>query len=310
MGAFVSGIIFGLTGDNHLDELEHCFKDSEPLLKDVGAVLADIKNLQPIAAVQDFGKVIWVLPDSIAECHGIDEDVEEIKEWAQIFKEPVKLTKIVTKNWLTNGEDIKHDIHKEQKYWNKGEYEKAGERTAKILLELVGPMQQNTYSTKNDDSLDDVPPYFAQDLMAGFVYGLTGDNYQDYFRTCYADTPQLEADLSAVVATIEAGGEGNIQKGIEMLSDDYSEIAAAFAPCTDASSDLHRTTTYLKNIKTMSPTKRFNMIIRAWSSPATRDGIKTDWHTLQDDYDALDFFGTGYEALQIFTTVIPESTFQ
>jgi len=85
MGAFVSGIIFGLTGDNHLDELEHCFKSSEPLIEDVAQVLDDIKNLKLIAAAQDFGKVIWVLPDSISECHGIDEDVQKIKEWAQIF---------------------------------------------------------------------------------------------------------------------------------------------------------------------------------------------------------------------------------
>jgi len=115
--------------------------------------------------------------------------------------------------------------------------------------------------------------------------------------------------LTAIVETVEAGGEGNIQKAIEMLSDDYSEIAAAFAPCTDASADLHRTTTYLKNIKTMSPTKRFNMIIRAWTTPATRNEIKADYSTLADDYDNFNFFGTGYEALQIFTLVIPESTF-
>jgi len=48
---FVAGLIYGFTGDNHLDELRTCMGDSDELAKDGQKALADIKALHLFSAV-------------------------------------------------------------------------------------------------------------------------------------------------------------------------------------------------------------------------------------------------------------------
>lgn len=95
-----------------------------------------------------------------------------------------------------------------------------------------------------------------------------------------------------------------------MFVADYAEFEAGFDGCTQATADINRTIAYLKNIKTMSPTKRFNMIIKAWTNKTEKAELQVDYKSLQADYDAQDYFGAGDEGLIILSTVIPESTFQ
>lgn len=52
---FVAGLVFGFTGDNHLDELRWCMIDADVLLKQGEKALVDIKDLHLVKAVQDFG---------------------------------------------------------------------------------------------------------------------------------------------------------------------------------------------------------------------------------------------------------------
>jgi hypothetical protein len=156
----------------------------------------------------------------------------------------------------------------------------------------------------------DVPANFVPEILSGFVYGLTGDNWEAYFNTCYVQSEQATIDLNNAVNTIAAGGQENIKKGIEMFVSDYAEFRAGFDGCTDATADIDRTINYLKNIKTMSPTKRFNLIIKAWTNKDTKAELTVDWKSLKADYDAGDYFGAGDEGLVILSTVIPESTFQ
>lgn len=85
-------------------------KDADALVKEAQTVIGDIKELHLIQSAKDIGKVIWELPDAVSGCTGMDDDIAAIEKWAAIFKEPTKLTKIVTKNWLFHGDDIKVEI--------------------------------------------------------------------------------------------------------------------------------------------------------------------------------------------------------
>ena len=76
---FVAGLIYGLTGHNHLDELQHCFDGADPLLKEVEHVLDDFKHMRFIAGVKDIGQVIWMLPDAVKTCEGMDADIAAIE---------------------------------------------------------------------------------------------------------------------------------------------------------------------------------------------------------------------------------------
>ena len=45
---FVAGLVYGLTGHNHLDEIQHCFDGSSDMLHHVQAALDDIRHLHLI----------------------------------------------------------------------------------------------------------------------------------------------------------------------------------------------------------------------------------------------------------------------
>ena len=72
---FIAGFMFGLTGDNHLEEIEKCYSGGAGLATDAQAVLADIKAGHFISGVQDFGKIVWDLPDALAGCEDVGGDI-------------------------------------------------------------------------------------------------------------------------------------------------------------------------------------------------------------------------------------------
>ena len=61
----------------------------------------------------DVGKMIWMLPEAVSGCDNLGEDIDAIKEWAEIFSDPARLGKTVSKNWIFHGVEIKKDIAQE-----------------------------------------------------------------------------------------------------------------------------------------------------------------------------------------------------
>ena len=138
---YVAGFVYGMTGRNHLKEIEKCFHGSKTLANDAQAAIEDIKHLHFLQGVKDFGKIVWDLPDGFSACTGMDDDIADIEQWAEIFKHPVKLVNTVTSHMLESGDEIKHDLAEEQKDWGKKAYFDAGNDTASAFTVLIGPIK-------------------------------------------------------------------------------------------------------------------------------------------------------------------------
>ena len=110
------------------------------MLVGVEHVLEDVKHLDLIGAAKDIGSVIWMLPDAVKNCENMDSDIHAIKEWADVFKHPLKLTDTIAKRWLTHEDEIVHMLHKEQEDLAKHQYFSAGDDTAAALVDLLGPI--------------------------------------------------------------------------------------------------------------------------------------------------------------------------
>ena len=93
--------------------------------------------------IKDFGTIIWDLPDGFAACTGMDDDIAAIEQWAEIFKEPVKLINTVTSHMLASGDEIKADIADEQADWGNKQYFDAGNDTAAAFTVLIGPINDD-----------------------------------------------------------------------------------------------------------------------------------------------------------------------
>merc|ERR1712038_102069 len=84
---FTAGLIYGFTGNNHLDDLQGCMEDISPLEEDAENFISHLTHGKIIEAIQDVGDVIWMLPDAVEGCDNADvnEDIQAIEEWATIF---------------------------------------------------------------------------------------------------------------------------------------------------------------------------------------------------------------------------------
>jgi len=71
----------------------------------------------------------------------MEEDIQAIEDWAQIFKEPVTLVETVAKNWLFHGVQIEANITQTETDWNAGEFFDSGEDAAAVLVGLLGPIK-------------------------------------------------------------------------------------------------------------------------------------------------------------------------
>ena len=110
---FVAGLIYGFTGHNHLAELQGCFEGTQPELQEVKTALDDFRNFHFIDGVKDIGAIIWMLPDSVQHCEGIQDDIDAIEEWADIFHHPITLVETINKRWIFHGTEVKEAIHEE-----------------------------------------------------------------------------------------------------------------------------------------------------------------------------------------------------
>ena len=172
---WIAGFVFGLTGDNHLTEIEQCYSGGQGLITDVQKALADIKSGHFISGVQDVGQVIWDLPDALQNCENMDEDIAKIEDWAQAFTHPVSLVKKISKNWLLHGVDVKKDIALEESNWASAEYFEAG-KAAAAGIELLVPFESTELY-----KMDFKAPF---EFVGGLLDGLVGDNHLDEIYTC------------------------------------------------------------------------------------------------------------------------------
>jgi hypothetical protein len=140
---FVAGLIYGFTGDNHLDELELCFHGTQDLVNDSEALVRDLSNGNWIKAIDDNARFSQDIADSVHNCSGagLHDDFAEIAAWADIFTQPAHLAETVTKNWLLHGRRIKRDIADTEADWAAGSYFSAGTDTADALVKLIGPVE-------------------------------------------------------------------------------------------------------------------------------------------------------------------------
>lgn len=142
---FTAGLIYGFTGDNHLDELRGCMQDVDPLVTDAQTAIGDLFHGHVIKGIEDLGDILWLLPDAVAGCNDLGDDMDAIMKWAGAFKHPVHLGKVVSKNWLLHGVQAKKDLTKEKADWAAGDYFTAGEDVADIMTLLVGPVPEENH---------------------------------------------------------------------------------------------------------------------------------------------------------------------
>merc|ERR1712167_73684 len=143
---FVAGIIDGLIGKNDLPEIQKCLKDSGNLDKDIEEAISDFeKGDVPdiIKGVEAIGRIIQELPVDLQDCGDIQDDVNRIEKWAQIFTHPEQLVQTLVANAIKNHEAVINDAQAIVSDFNANNFVQAGEDVGDILIQLIGPVPKS-----------------------------------------------------------------------------------------------------------------------------------------------------------------------
>lgn len=82
---FAAGMLYGFTGDNQLPEVEACFAGGQTIEAEAAALLRDLEAHSFVHAMKDGRKLMADFHSALASCEGMDDDLQRIAAWAEIF---------------------------------------------------------------------------------------------------------------------------------------------------------------------------------------------------------------------------------
>jgi len=141
---FIAGLLFGLTGDSNLPEIQACVQGGEQVVTDAETLLGHLKAGDIIAVIRGVSPLITEAKAEVATCEDFSDDFAEIDAWLVQFKHPASLVEEASKNYVLHHKAISADIAAEKADWASGAYFKAGVDTADAIVELVGPIEPVT----------------------------------------------------------------------------------------------------------------------------------------------------------------------
>lgn len=183
---FVAGFVYGLTGDNHLTEIEACYTGGEVLATEIETGIADIKHGgtdYDIQAGLQFALAATQIPIALNTCENMGDDITAIEQWAAIFKDPAKLAQKLALHYARHKAEIQGDISTLESDWDSQLYFKAGEDLADLATLVIGPI--DTEEEVNAPSACALNDHILADLISGFMFEYTGANHAAYMQTCF-----------------------------------------------------------------------------------------------------------------------------
>merc|ERR1712045_951305 len=173
---FVGGLLWGLIGDNHLNQVETCLKDAGTFLSDAEKAVTDVSSGSWTSAASDVKDAVHEIEamfSSGGDCTSFAKDIAAITEWASVGW--FKLAETVAKDMLFHASEIETDAKAISTDWNSGNYYQSGKDLADLLTLSLGPVESSVVAIEEDNL--DLDLLMLPELAAGFVYGMVGDNH-------------------------------------------------------------------------------------------------------------------------------------
>jgi hypothetical protein len=108
----------------------------------------------------------------------------------------------VTKNFLLHKKGVKADIAEMKSEWAADQFFKAGVTAGDIVVKTVGPIKP----VANPLTFDAMA---LPDFVAGFIYGMTGDNDLVEIEACFQSNQEMYTMLNLAIGDLKKGGWDN-----------------------------------------------------------------------------------------------------
>lgn len=295
---FAGGFVFGMTGENHLEELTSCYKGGDLLYKEIDFAIGRIESdgwdnitqgalALAIAALQ--------IPQDLHTCENMDEDIAAITEWVSIFKDPTALIADVTKHLALHRKVIKSDIALVKSDWAAAEYWAAGIAAADLATMAIGPIKP-VYPSMIEAEVG-LSAMAVPDFVAGLIYGFTGDNQLTEIEDCWNGGNQVVTDAEALVHDLANLNFIRAEIDNAHLVDDIQD---SMTKCTGMDDDFARIAAWGQIFT--EPTKLAETVAKNWL--LHKRGIKKDIAKEQADWANGDYFSAGTDIADALTKLI------
>jgi len=146
----------------------------------------------------------------------------------------------------------------------------------------------------------DISALAIPDFVAGFVYGLTGDNNLTEIEACYQGGEVMAAEIEAGIADIKIGGtDHDIQAGLQFALA-ATQIPIALKTCEGMGDDISAIEQWASIFK--DPAKLAQKLALHYARH--KGEIQTDISTLESDWDSQKYFDAGKDLADIATLAI------
>ena len=288
---FIAGVIFGLTGDNHLDEIRTCYQGGDTIVNDAKIALDDMKHGSYLQAVQEVGDIINQFPTALTNCKNMDDDFAEIEDWAKIFTKPVSLVTEASKNWLLHHKKVKADIAQEEADWHAGQYFDAGKDTASAI-DLLVPFSDSQLT-------QGLPVKGAVEFLGGFLDGFIDDNHMDEIKTCEIDAQKEGKAVEQAFADLKAGHKVKAIMELKKLVTSWKTDLADCAP-PKMQKDIQAFENWAQVFK--DPKKLIKQISK--SMIFHKADIEQDFEEMETDWKTGDYYLSGESLADLITVAI------
>ena len=139
----LNGIFFTLVQKSSVDEINQCFKDVDGATAEITRAIEDFKSkgiMDILDGIQQLGMVLVDIEKDTQDCTHMQDDIARIKEWAQIFKNPMKAFPVILGNIMSKWGEIIHNLDTfnqdiaAQKWYETGLY------GGLVLVDILGPL--------------------------------------------------------------------------------------------------------------------------------------------------------------------------
>lgn len=234
---FAAGLVYGLTGDEHYRQISDCFTATDPMKSDLTEAINSFRHFDFISGIKFVGDIMVQLPEAFQKCKGLEVDIHAIEDWATIFREPLRLMKTVSMNYLEHAADVQDEVAHGREDWVSGDWYQCGKDIADIMTTLVGPViMPEPVHAHMMHANGSISPETIAVAVAGLVYGLTGDNNLDEMQKCFKSTGPMIEDLQKALEEFKTF---NIIGGINEIGQMILQLPYAFKDCASMKEDMH-----------------------------------------------------------------------
>lgn len=295
---FLGGFIWGMTGENHLEEIEACYAGGDLIYQEIEFALSELAldGWDPtVQAILEFGIVALQIPQALHNCKNMGDDLAAIKEWASIFTNPAQLSATIAKHMALHRKAIKADIAADKAHWAAQEYWMAGITTADLATLAIGPITPHypeMYAAGYGFDAMTIP-----DFVAGLIYGFTGDNQLEEIEACYHGGQDV---ITYAEALWDDLSHGNFVKAIDDNAKFATALDDALHDCTTLDGDIARIKAWGEIFT--EPVELAETVGKHWL--LHKRHIKKEIAQEQLDWSNGDYFNAGADTADILVSLV------